>query len=292
MDLLQLKYFKTVAKNEHMTQAAEELHIAQPSLSKVISRLEEDLGVPLFDRIGRQIKLNQFGKVFLHRVERMFLELEDGKKEISDILGREDQRISFSVNNLYSISLILEKYITLHPHASFRQVIGTSSKMHQLVQNGDVDFCLSSPPIEGDYIESIPIETEELYLFVPNGHRFADRKSIKLIEAANEPFISLPEGFGLRDLTEELCKEAGFSPNIVFESHVSSGLIELININLGVSLLPIPKWSSPINNLPVALHIEPVCTRTIALSYIKGRFMPKATKHFIDFIVNYFKNIG
>lgn len=63
MDLLQLKYFQTVAMHEHMTHAADELHVAQPSLSKAIGRLEEDLGIPLFDRIGRQIKLNQFGKV-------------------------------------------------------------------------------------------------------------------------------------------------------------------------------------------------------------------------------------
>jgi DNA-binding transcriptional LysR family regulator len=89
MDLLQLKYFQTVARSEHMTRAAEELHISQPSLSKVISNLEEDLGVPLFERIGRQIKLSHFGKAFLSRVERIFLELEDGKRELSDMLENE-----------------------------------------------------------------------------------------------------------------------------------------------------------------------------------------------------------
>ncbi len=73
MELLQLKYFQTVARLEHMTKAAEELHIAQPSLSKTIARLEKDLGVPLFDRQGRQITLNSFGKVFLKRVERIFM---------------------------------------------------------------------------------------------------------------------------------------------------------------------------------------------------------------------------
>jgi DNA-binding transcriptional LysR family regulator len=87
MELLQLHYFQTVARLEHMTKAAEELKIAQPSLSKTISRLEEDLGAPLFNRQGRNIRLNQFGKVFLTRVDRIFRELEEGKREIRDMAG-------------------------------------------------------------------------------------------------------------------------------------------------------------------------------------------------------------
>lgn len=94
MELLHLKYFQIVAKHEHMTQAAEELCISQPSLSKVVNRLEEELGVPLFDRQGRNIRLNAFGKAFLKRVERVFRELEDGKKEITDMNGLEQGRIS------------------------------------------------------------------------------------------------------------------------------------------------------------------------------------------------------
>lgn len=80
MELQQLHYFQTVARLEHMTKAAEELRIAQPSLSKTIARLEEDLGVPLFERQHRQIKLNRFGKLFLNRVERIFMEIYEGKE--------------------------------------------------------------------------------------------------------------------------------------------------------------------------------------------------------------------
>ncbi|EST51510.1 LysR family transcriptional regulator [Brevibacillus panacihumi W25] len=89
MDLLQLKYFQVVARLEHMTRAAEELHISQPSLSKMISRLEKHLGVPLFDRHGKQIRLNRFGKIFLNRVDRVFAELEEGQYELADLTGLE-----------------------------------------------------------------------------------------------------------------------------------------------------------------------------------------------------------
>jgi len=292
MDLIQLKYFQAVAKYEHMTQAANELHIAQPSLSKVISRLEEDLGVSLFDRIGRHIKLNQFGKVFLHRVEKMFIELEEGKMEISDILENENKKITFAANNLYSFSKLLGNYIKLYPNISLHQIVGSTSKIQQQIQNGGIDFCISSPPIIGNNIECIPLIAEEIFLFVPRQHKFAKRSSINLIEAADEHFISLPEGFGLRYFTEKLCHQSGFTPNIIFESDITTSLVELVSFNLGVALLPVSERNSSIENFPIPIQItEPVCTRTIALSYVKGRYMPKATSHLIDYIVNYFKNV-
>jgi transcriptional regulator, LysR family len=109
MNLLQLKYFLTVARCEHMTRAAEELHIAQPSLSKVISKLEEELGVLLFERVGRQIKLNHFGKAFLNRVERVFLELDNGKRELSDMSINESSYISIAANNIGPFFILLER---------------------------------------------------------------------------------------------------------------------------------------------------------------------------------------
>lgn len=292
MYLLQLKYFYTVAKNEHMTHAAEELHIAQPSLSKVISKLEEELGVPLFDRVGRQIKLNHFGKAFLSRVERIFLELEDGKREMSDMLKSESSKISIAANNLGSFSKLLEGYLKLHPNTIFRQTIGSTVKMQQQLQNGEVDFCISSPPIEGDFIECILLQTEEIFLIVPNGHKFAKYREINLIEAVNEPFISLKEGFGIRDLTEKLCHKAGFNPNIIFETDISANLMELVNSNMGVALLPILQWNDTQQNMSVPIRIkEPVCNRKIVLSYIKGHYLTEASMQFKDYLIDFFKEV-
>src|SRR5215813_15375912 len=85
MDLLQLHYFQTVARLEHVTRAAEELRVAQPALSKTIARLETELGVPLFDRRGRRVALNTCGRAFLRHVERLFMALEDGRQELADL---------------------------------------------------------------------------------------------------------------------------------------------------------------------------------------------------------------
>src|SRR5256886_1659607 len=97
MDLLQLHYFRTVARLEHMTRAAEELLIAQPALSQTIARLEDDLGVPLFDRLGRRIRLNLFGRAFLGRVERIFAELDQGQRELADLAGGEQGQVDLAL---------------------------------------------------------------------------------------------------------------------------------------------------------------------------------------------------
>src|SRR5688572_20754944 len=104
MELLQLKYFLTVAKLEHVTKAAQELHIAQPALSRTIQRLEEeDLGVPLFDRKARQIRLNPFGKAFEAKAKAAIHLLEEGRREVEDLAGLKQGRIHLAVMNMEQV---------------------------------------------------------------------------------------------------------------------------------------------------------------------------------------------
>lgn len=293
MDLLQLKYFQTVARIEHITNAAEELHISQPSLSKVIARLEDDLGVPLFERKGRQIKLNNYGKTFLRRVNRIFTELEDGKHELSEMRGNENNKISVALNVMSLIPELLKEYLKKFPHTRFRQTIGTIAEMQQLLENGSVDYCIASPPIEGQNIEHIHLFTEELCLIVPKGHRFEGRDSINLAEAADEKFVGLKKGFGMHDLADKLCRQAGFTPDIVFESDTSSKIAELVSIGFGVALHPIVPWRNLNAEHPVFLHIkEPVCTREIGLSYVYGHYMSQSAKQFKDYVIEYFNMVS
>lgn len=120
MELLQLKYFQVVARLENVTRAAEELRIAQPSLSKTIARLEKSVGVPLFERKGKRIRLNQFGKTFLKRVNRSFLELEEGQREITELSGLERGSITVGATTSRLLPSLLSEYLTNHPQVKFR----------------------------------------------------------------------------------------------------------------------------------------------------------------------------
>lgn len=277
-----------------MTHAAEELHVAQPSLSKAISRLEEDLGVHLFDRIGRQIKLNKYGSEFLLRVDRIFLELEDGKRSVSDLLGNKNATISIAHNNLYPYSDLIEGYLKLYPNTRFQHASGPNAQLKQLLLDGSIDFFIASPPIEDEHIESLSLAplNEEIFLVVPLGHKFANRINIELKEAANEPFICMKEGFGIREITDELFRRAGFNPNIVLECEVALNILDFVNANMGVALLPILQWRDSSANIPVALHItEPVCNRKTSLCYLRDRPLSEPAKQYRDYLINYFRSI-
>src|SRR5690349_12115287 len=121
MELQQLKYFQTVARLQHFTRAAEELYISQPSLSRSIARLEEELGAPLFDREGRQVRLNRLGQTFLKRVERVFNELEVGQRELQDLIGPEKGLVAVAFLHTVGVRLLpllLSAFRAEHPNIS------------------------------------------------------------------------------------------------------------------------------------------------------------------------------
>lgn len=293
MDLLQLKYFQVVAQLEHMTRAAEKLYLAQPSLSQSIAKLEEELGVPLFDRQGRRIHLNQFGRAFLKRVERIFRELEEGKREVTDMAGLERGSISLAVASTQPLPELLSGFLAHYPRVRFRlfQQHSLTTVVQQL-ERGEIDLCISSPPIERPGITWVRLLTEELYLLVPGGHRLSGRGSIHLSEAAQESFISLKPGHGLRDLTDELCKQAGFVPNVAFEGDEAATIRGLVSAGLGVTFVAGKSWQLPPEQPFALLRIdEPVCQRTIGLAWLEDRYLSEAARRFQQFIIEYFSRL-
>jgi DNA-binding transcriptional LysR family regulator len=292
MELLQLQYFQTVARLQHMTKAAEELNIGQPSLSKTIARLEEDLGVPLFDRQGRQIRLNQFGKVFLHRVERALMELETGKRELINLSGLDRGVISLAVSITSVLPNLLGSFLTQYPNVRFQQFLGSTVSMKHQLEQGEVDFCISSTPIQSPDIEWEPLFTEEIFLIVSTEHPLASRDEIHLKEVAHEPFISMNPRYGFRDLTDEFCRQAGFTPHIAFEGDEQTVLRELVKEGLGVAFTPALTLGSASSGKIKRLRIvEPTCQRTIGLARVKNRYLSKAAQLFHSFTIEYFSKL-
>jgi DNA-binding transcriptional LysR family regulator len=289
MDLLQLRYFRTVARLEHMTRAAQELYISQSSLSKTITLLERELGVSLFDRQGRQIRLNQYGEVFLKRVEQVFAALEDGQRELADLVGGKQGQITLASMGLYLLPGLLQAFLERHPGISIRLSSHPQQETLAQLERGEVDLFISSPPIERPGIEKVSLMKEEILLAVPPGHRLARRKTIRLSEVAHEPFLALKPGYSLRELTDSFCQQAGFTPNIVFEGDEPVGLRQLVKAGLGVACIPALVWKSvpgiAVPHIPIT---EPRCQREMLLLWSKGRYLSKAARELRDFIIAYF----
>lgn len=295
MELQQLKYFQTVARLQHFTRAAEELYISQPSLSRSIARLEEELGAPLFDREGRQVRLNRLGQTFLKRVERVFNELEVGQRELQDLIGPEKGLVAVAFLHTVGVRLLpllLSAFRAEHPNISFRLFQNSAGVMLNQLEEGEIDLCISSPLYDKPGLGWAHLMTEEIFLAVPAGHRLAHRKSVKLSEAADEYFISLKPGYALRNIADGLCRQSGFEPKVAFEGEEITTARGLVAAGLGVSLVPGLAWQGVTDPLPVRLHIEePVAQRTISLAWVENRYLSAAARLFRDFVIEHFAEL-
>ncbi|GIP26809.1 LysR family transcriptional regulator [Paenibacillus sp. J23TS9] len=237
MDTLHLHYFRTVAKIQHMTKAAEELHIAQPALSKTITRLEEDLGIPLFDRQGRNIRLNTFGKAFLLKVETALNALGDGRKELEELSGLQSGSVNLAVTSIELLSKPLADFLSQFPEANFRIRQTSIKEMEGLLLGGEVDICLTALPTQSAGVCSSHVLEEEVYLAVPPNHRYSDRESISIAEAANEPFIGYNEGQFYQPLNDIYFGEAGINPKYICRVSEPSAIASLVRAGVGVALV-------------------------------------------------------
>lgn len=291
MELLQLKYFLEVARLEHMTEAAQNLHVTQSSLSKTIGRLEEDLGVPLFDRVGRKLRLNEFGSRFYLRAERALFELEQGKQEISDLSSAEHGRLELAVTTASTLPQILREFRNKRPDIQFHVQMLTTQEMVTLLHRGEVDFCLSSPPIRGEDIECQIMFIDPILVAVPKGHRLADRNSISLTELRDESFVGVKRGYGTRDLVDSICKSAGFIPTYVYEGDEPARLSSLVEAGIGIAFIPsTARYSGEhIKYLKVENH---ELVREIALLWHRSRYISQAALEFREVVVEYFGSIS
>lgn len=295
MDFTQLRHFQTVARLGHMTQAAEALHVAQPALSRNISRLEAELGVALFDRVGRQIQLNEFGETFLRRVNKSFHHLDEGVRELMDLADKRKRIVSIAVNTTLFMPELLTKFFKEYPHIKLRQMLAPTAHIQHLLETGQVDFGITAPSMVSEKNRNIQTEqlsAREVLLAVPPHHRLADRNQISLREVADEAFISMPLSYGIRDMTDAFCHQAGFIPNIVFETDEPSSIPLYVQAGMGIAFIPPYIGESDVMLSVHRLHIiDPICEGTIGLNWIKERYISKAAQQFKEFAVHYFAEL-
>ncbi|MCY8841938.1 LysR family transcriptional regulator [Bacillus atrophaeus] len=287
MELLQLKYFQTVAFTEHMSKAAKLLNIAQPSLSLTIRRLEDELGTKLFERKGRNIQLSSSGKILLKHVNRIFTEIENAQIEIQSEEHQIANAIRISISNARFLSKLISEYINRFPESKIQQGIGVKSGIMTSLKKGDIDLGIASHPIQDEEIESCVLINEDIVLVLPSNHRYADETEISLSQVADEPFISLANNEEYSGFTTSLCEKAGFSPNNAFEVD-SNLLVEIIKLDQGVALLPISVCRT------LGLHYIKIAdnsaTYSVGLSWIRHKVLSSSVRNFRDFIISYYKD--
>ncbi|MFJ7212592.1 LysR family transcriptional regulator [Amycolatopsis sp. NPDC098790] len=288
MDLLQLRYFQAVARREHLSQAAAELRVAQPSLSRAIARLEADLGVPLFDRVGRGLRLNRFGAGYLRRVDRALAELDDARRELADSAGLDHGSVSVAAETLLTLTGVVTEFRAAHAGVDIRLYQSSATEMANQLRAGEVDLCFASQPLPGADLRTRELLHEEVLLAVPVGHRLAGRKRVRIADLAGEPFVTTRPGYWPRELADRLFAAAGLRPEYTCESDEPGATGDLIGAGLGIGL--VPAYSRSATHIPgVWLHVDaPGCHRTLNLVWRADAYLSVAAERLSGFAAEYF----
>ncbi|MHA0857932.1 LysR family transcriptional regulator [Paenibacillus sp. CMAA1364] len=296
MELRQLHYFMKVAQKEHVTQAAEELHVAQSAVSRQIHQLEQELGVDLFMQKGRNLQLTPVGHLFCKRVEVLMKDLEKAVAEVHEFLDPERGEIRLGFPHSLGINLIpsvVAEFRKRYPNVRFRFKQGMYPSLIKDVISAEVDLAFISPfPEEHDFVKGDVLLTEELFAILPSNHALADQESITLNQLKEDKFILFSKGYSLRPIVIEACHKAGFSPEIAFEGEETDTIRGLVGAGMGVSLLPEMAFfnSNPLQPARVRVT-EPTITRTIGLIHRSDEKLPLVAQAFRNFLLEYFNCI-
>ncbi|MFD3481030.1 LysR family transcriptional regulator [Streptomyces sp. NPDC058695] len=265
MDLHALEQFLVVARLEHLSRAAGELRVAQPSLSRTIARLESEVGAPLFDRTGR-LRLNESGRLFRDHVERSLGELAAGRRAAAEAARGGVGGVRLASETFLTITGPLAAYKDAHPDVDVELHQMPAADMHRSLRAREVDLCVASQPILGDGLDSIRLYDEPVWLAAPPDHRLAERASVSVKELREEPFVIARPGHWQRRLLDRLFAGHNLTPRIVCEGDEPAALAGLVSVGIGLTLIPAVARGADVNTPCVWIGIDdPACRRTLTL---------------------------
>lgn len=293
LELRQLHYFIEVARREHVTEAAHNLHVAQSAVSRQIANLEAELGVELFIREGRNVRLTSVGKILLEHAEKAVGEIELAKEKIGEYLDPERGKIrvgfasSLAANPLPTV---ISAFRARYPNVGFQLKQGAYKQLIEAVAKGEIDLAFLGPvPTQEKDVQGHIFFAENFVALLPAKHPLANQPSIRLSQLWRDTFVVFPPGYILRKIVMDACAQVGLKPNVAFEGEDIDAIKGLVAAGLGVTLLPEVTLSDNVPHDTVKVPItEPNVTRTVGIIIPKNRELPPSEKLFYQFLKEFF----
>ncbi|MBY0220572.1 LysR family transcriptional regulator [Paenibacillus illinoisensis] len=293
MEFRQLQYTLQIAAERNFSRAAEKLHIAQPSLSQQLSKLEKELGVLLFQRNTSTVELTHAGVTFVEQAQKIVNAVELLRQEMSDISQLRKGKVvvgSMPITGSHLLPHVLPAYQQAYPDIEVTLLEDAGLTLEKLTASGKADLSLLSLPLQEPSLSYVAIGEERIDLAVPPQHPLAVRGNpdhpipVHMEELRDESFVVLKKGQGFRKLTFDLCQQAGFDPSVVFESNNIETVQSLVATGMGITLVPRFIARAPRSEfVPVYVPLaEPVPSRTLVVAYRQGRVLSKAAEAFIE----------
>ena len=238
MEIYPLLYFQTIAETGNLTRAAEQLHISPPALSNSLKRLERDLGVELFDRVGRSLVLSRYGEAYLPCV-REILELNRRSVELLGNMREEAERhLSIADTTYVFASHLISEFLKQHPQIRLHRTYVTPAEGRNIDLIKSYDLAIgSSNTLHRPDLEMIRIRSGQTIVAIVNrAHPLAGQESVSMAELADQPMIAYSPGQPGRVMLEQLFREIGRTPSVIYEGNAPHAMAPALERNLGVFL--------------------------------------------------------
>lgn len=290
MELHQLQYVIEIAKHNHFTRAAEEICVSQSTLSQQVTKLEEELGVKLFDRTTRAVRPTPAGEEFIHYAKRILSDIERAKNRMHEYAGLSKGKIKIgTINSMSNLATIIVNFRKDYPGLNIMIVEEGSYKLLEMLQTFQIDIAIVTPPVEmnlqamADIYELID---DDLVLVTSKNHPLAKRDKIDLAEAAQEKFIFPSRTHSAYNLALQACRDANFDPDIICESSSLYSRFDLVSKEMGVSLVSSKGVKSSDTDKVTTIALTKSIKKPTVLALLKHTYHPPAVIAFRDYILN------
>jgi DNA-binding transcriptional LysR family regulator len=282
MELHQLRYAVRVAELRSFTRAAVELHIAQPSLSQQVRKLERELGFALFARGPTGVRLTSEGELFLPHARAVLDRLAQALTAAEEIRGLQRGRVTIGLSPIagaHILPALLRAIADRFPGLRVETREGGLSRLAELLSTGAVDLALILLPTSDPDLVYTTVLAEDLVLVVPRDHALAATDVVDLAALCDERFVLLTPDYGLRQQIVAACARVGFTPQVVFESHEVGIIQRLVEAGLGVTIIPVSAVRADL-----ATVVRPVLAggvppqRAVGLAMRADRYVPLAAR--------------
>jgi len=285
-----IRWFQQVADGVTVTEVSEVERVTQSGVSRALARLETAVGTPLLRRSGRTLRMTHAGTVFKRHVDAMLHELDDGLAAVNQLIEPETGTVALAFQLSLGTWLVpdLISSFRAHPNVQFELRQVRDELVTSVLDGGQIDLEISTVRRTDPTVRWRRLVVEPLRLAVPNEHPFARRSRIRLADASSEPFIMLRPTSLLRQLCEDLCKEAGFQPAVGFEGDDLPTVRGFVAAGLGVAVVPAPREGSP-DAAPAPPHYVEItdtrAVREIGLAWSTERRLLPAAELFREHVI-------
>ena len=244
MNLDHLRYFETIARFEHYGKAAEYLHVSQPSLTYAVGQLESELGVPLFEKTGRNVRLTRYGRLFLQSVTQSLQKLDGSARTLQELGTGGGLVLLGGIRKLaaQTVPELMRNFLAQPGNEAVRFELHTESgfsrDLLQAVEEERLDMAFVSHPGDPTVFEWLPFHRSPFVLVVPPGHPLAARESVTLEETLPYPYVYFSKRGGLRLPIDAMFRAIGAQPKIAYETEEDTVVAGMAAAGFGIAVVP------------------------------------------------------